>query len=48
MCQDSSIQRVWVRGCASMTEALDRSTLWLQEKACSIIAEVATSPFFRA
>ena len=30
-----------------MTEALDRSTLLLQEKACSAIAEVATSLFFR-
>ena len=30
-----------------MTEALDRSTLWLQEKTCSAIAEAATSPFFR-
>ena len=26
MCQDSGMQRVWVWGCASMTEALDRST----------------------
>ena len=48
MCQDSSIQRVRVLGCASMTEALDRSTLWLQEKTCSAIAEAATFPFFRA
>ena len=47
MCQDSSIQHVWVWGYASMTEALDRSTLWLQEM-CSAIAEAATSPFFRA
>ena len=31
-----------------MTEALDRSTLWLQEKTCSAIAEAATSSFFRA
>ena len=45
MCQDSSMQRVWVWGCASMTEALDRSTLWLQEKTCSAIAEAAKSPF---
>ena len=31
-----------------MNVALDRSTLWLQEKACSAIAEAATFPFFRA
>ena len=41
--QDSSIQRVWVWGCASMTEALDRSTLWLQEKTCSNKAEATDS-----
>lgn len=46
MCHDSNMAACLSVGDVSMTEVLDRSTLWLQEKVCSSISDTAT--FFRA
>ena len=48
MCQLSNRHRVMVCGWWSMTLALVRSSGWPVSKVCSVRADAATSPFFRA
>ena len=35
MCQDSSMQQVWLWGCMSITVAFDKSTWWSHENMLS-------------
>ena len=48
MCQDSSMQHVWVGLSVSITMAFDRSTRWFEENTCSARAEDPRSPFLQS
>ena len=48
MCQDSSMQQVWVWLWVLITMAFNRSTWWFEENTCSARAKDPRSPFFRA
>ena len=48
MCQDSSMQQVWVWLCVPITMAFYKSTRWFAENTCSARAEDPRSLFFIA